>query len=67
VLREESNSRFARGFFGALDDWFAQSVDAAMRYLALSLGIAAVVVWLTPVRSRSRRKLRDRKSPPDRH
>jgi hypothetical protein len=47
------------------------SIDAAMRYLALSLGIAAVAVWLTPVRSPARaparRKFRDRKSPPDRH
>ena len=43
------------------------STDAAMRYLALSLAIAAVAVWRMPPRPLARRKLRDRKSPPDRH
>jgi len=43
------------------------STDAAMRYLALSLAIAAVFVWRMPVRPLARRKFRDRKSPPDRH
>jgi branched-subunit amino acid transport protein len=42
------------------------SMDAAMRYLALSLAIAAVAIWLTPARPLARRKFRDRKSPPDR-
>ena len=42
-----------------------QSIDAAMRYLALSLGIVAVGVWLMPVRARARRRYRDKKSPPD--
>ena len=42
------------------------STDAAMRYLALSLGIAAAAVWLTPARPLARRKFRDRKNPPDR-
>ena len=43
------------------------STDAAMRYLALSLAIAAVAIWRTRARPFARRKLRDRKSPPDRH
>ena len=43
------------------------SMDAAMRYLVLSLGIVAVAVWLTPVRPLVNRKFRDKKSPPDRH
>lgn len=43
------------------------STDAAMRYLALSLAIAAVGVWRTPARPLARRKFRDRKNPPDRH
>jgi hypothetical protein len=43
------------------------SMDAAMRYLALSLAIAAVAVWRMPARPLARRKVRDRKNPPDRN
>ena len=61
VLLAALSARWISGLLSQL-----HSMDAAMRYLALSLGIVAVAVWLMPVRARARRKFRDRKNPPDR-
>ena len=40
------------------------SAEAAMRYLALSMGIAAVGVWRWQPKPALRRRVRDRQPPP---
>ena len=42
-----------------------QSAEAIMRYLALSMGIAAVGVWRWQPKPALRRRVRDRQRPPE--
>ena len=48
--------------FGLIGQFY--SAEAAMRYLVLSMGIAAVGVWRWQPKPALRRRVRDRQHPP---